>query len=285
MVAERPGDERQTEFLVSKDQSFRPTQIVNGPDGALYIADFRTGHESGRIYRLVPDSFQRPASPRLDQLETYDLAALLAQANGWQADTAARLLCEERDPAAAGLLGNMLDHSKLPLARLRALCALDGLGALQGAHVLRALRDSDERVRERAVLLAERLAAPAWASGELWEQLCAMAADPSIRVRYQLAFTLGEFAVPGRDLVLANLLARDLDNPWFCGAVLSSLREGAGPFLVGLLGARCALPQYSRRPTVPGPVGNDDRSQGQIGGRDAGPGPGGQGLGVGAAPL
>jgi putative membrane-bound dehydrogenase-like protein len=234
MAAERPGDERQTEFLVSKDQSFRPMQIVNGPDGALYIADFRAGHESGRIYRVVPESFRRPASPRLDQLKTYDLAALLAQANGWQADTAARLLCEERDPAAARLLGNMLEHSKLPLARLRALCALDGLGALQAADVLRALRDSDERVRERAVLLVERLAAPAWESGELWEQLCLMAADPSIRVRYQLAFTLGELSVPGRGLVLATLLARDLDNPWVCGAVLSSLREGAGPFLVGL---------------------------------------------------
>jgi hypothetical protein len=110
MVAERPSDEQRTEFLVSKDQSFRPVQIVNGPDGALYIADFRAGHESGRIYRIVPESFQRPPSPRLDRLKTYDLAALLAQANGWQADTAARLLYEERDPAAAGLLRNMLDH-------------------------------------------------------------------------------------------------------------------------------------------------------------------------------
>jgi len=236
MVAERPSDEQRTEFLVSKDQSFRPVQIVNGPDGALYIADFRAGHESGRIYRIVPESFQRPPSPRLDRLKTYDLAALLAQANGWQADTAARLLYEERDPAAAGLLRNMLDHSKLPLARLRALHALDGLGALQGAQVLRALRDSDERVRQHAVLLVERLAAPAWVSGELWAQLCVMVADPSIRVRYQLAFTLGELPVPGRGLVLANLLARDLDNRWISGAVLSSLSEGPGPFLTGLAG-------------------------------------------------
>jgi putative membrane-bound dehydrogenase-like protein len=236
MVAERPDDERETEFLVSKDPSFRPVQIVNGPDGALYIADFRTGHESGRIYRIVPESFKRPAPPRLDQLKTYDLVVLLAQPNGWQAETAARLLCEERDPAAVRLLENMLNYSKLPLARLRALHALDGLGALHGTQVLRALRDSDERVREQAVLLVERLAAPAWASGELWQQLAAMVADPSIRVRYQLAFTLGELAVPGRGLLLAAVLARDPDNPWMCGAVLSSLREGAGAFLAGLAG-------------------------------------------------
>jgi len=235
-VAERPGDERQTEFLVSKDESFRPVQLVNGPDGALYIADFRTGRESGRVYRIVPESFKRPASPRLDRLSTYDLVVLLAQANGWQAETAARLLYERQDPAAAGLLENMLDRSSLAQARLRALHALDGLGALQGAHVLRALKDSDERVREHAVLLAERLGAPAWASGELWAQLSALVLDSSIRVRYQLAFTLGELAVSGRDPVLGTLLVRDLDNPWVCGAVLSSLREGAGAFLAALAG-------------------------------------------------
>ncbi len=178
MVAERPGDERQTEFLVSMDESFRPMQIVNGPDGALYIADFRTGHESGRVYRIVPESFKRPASPRLDQLKTYDLVGLLAQANGWQAETAARLLYEGQDPAAVGLLENMLNHSRLPLARLRALRALDGLGALQGAHVLRALKDSDERVREHAVLLAERLGAPAWVSGELWDATSRLGSGP-----------------------------------------------------------------------------------------------------------
>jgi putative membrane-bound dehydrogenase-like protein len=233
-MAERPDDEGRTEFLVSKDESFRPTQIVNGPDGALYIADFRTGHESGRIYRIVPDSFKRPASPRLDQLKTYDLAVLLAQGDGWQAETAARLLYERQDPAAVGLLESMLDHSRLPLARLRALHGLDGLGALKAAQVLGALKDSDARVREHAVLLVERFAAPAQLSGELWEQLGAMAADPSARVRYQLAFTLGELAVPGRGLVLADLLARDLDSPWMGGAVLSSLGEGAGPFLAAL---------------------------------------------------
>jgi putative membrane-bound dehydrogenase-like protein len=235
-MAERPDDERGTEFLVSKDESFRPTQIVNGPEGALYIADFQTGHESGRVYRIVPDSFKRVAAPRLDQLSTYDLAALLARADGWQADTAARLLYERQDPAAAGLLENMLSHSKLPLARLRALHGLDRLGALGAAQVLSALKDSDARVREHAVLLVERFAASAEVSGELWERLCAMAADPSARVRYQLAFTLGELSVPGRGVVLADLLARDLDNPWISGAVLSSLDEGAGPFLAALAG-------------------------------------------------
>jgi putative membrane-bound dehydrogenase-like protein len=236
VAAERAGDEQRTEFLVSRDTSFRPVQIVNGPDGALYVADFQTGHESGRIYRIVPESFKRPVSPRLDQLNTHDLVVLLAQANGWQADTAARLLYERQDPAAVALLTNMLEHSRLPLARLRALHALEGLGALRAAQVLGALKDGDARVREHAVLLAERFAASPDASEELWEQLRAMAADSSARVRLQLAFTLGELPPADRNLLLANLLAQEPDNPWMSGAVLSSLRDGAGQFLTALAG-------------------------------------------------
>jgi putative membrane-bound dehydrogenase-like protein len=236
VAAERPDNERQTEFLLSKDESFQPAQIVNGPDGALYIADFRLGNDTGAIYRIVPEAFTRPAPPRLDHLSTSNLVVLLAQTNGWLADTAARLLYEKRDAAAAGLLENMLNNSRLPVVRLRALHALDGLGALSAERMLRALKDGDERVRQHAVLLAERFAAPAEVPGPLWERLRTMAEDPSIGVRYQLAFSLGELGMPERDLVLAELLARDLDNPWMRGAVLSSLGEGAATFLTSLAG-------------------------------------------------
>jgi len=40
--AVRPMDGTNTEFVASPDAAFRPVQLVNGPDGALYIADRRT---------------------------------------------------------------------------------------------------------------------------------------------------------------------------------------------------------------------------------------------------
>jgi putative membrane-bound dehydrogenase-like protein len=234
VVAERAPDERQSEFVASKDNTFRPAQLVNGPDGALYIADPRYGGESGRIYRLVPEHFNRPAPPRLDQLGTYALVGLLAQPNGWHQDTAARLLRERQDPAAVGLLSNMLVHARFPFARLRALRALDGLDALQEAHLLRALRDPDEHVREQAVRLCEKYALNGGASERVWEALGALAADPALRVRYQLAFTLGDLPMPGKAGVLAELLLRDPENLWLRTAVLSSLSAGGGQFLAGL---------------------------------------------------
>ncbi len=37
--AERPADEQKVESLASTDNWFRPVQLANGPDGALYVAD------------------------------------------------------------------------------------------------------------------------------------------------------------------------------------------------------------------------------------------------------
>jgi len=115
--------------------------------------------------------------------------ANLASPNGWHSDTAARLLYEWRDPASVSLLTSMFNNSRLPLARLRALHCLDGLGALNEAQIIKGFRDADERVREHAVLLSERLPRNGVVSDLVWNQLKSLAGDPAIRVRYQLAFT------------------------------------------------------------------------------------------------
>jgi putative membrane-bound dehydrogenase-like protein len=236
VTAERAPDEAHSEFLVCSDPSFRPVQIVNGPDGALYLADMQDRPDRGRIYRLVPANFRRPKPPQLGRIKTYDLVATLAQGDGWQRDTAARLLYERQDPAAATLLTNMLNNSRLGLARLCALRALEGSGALKEALLLKALQDTDARVREHAVLLSERSITNSVVADPLWARLKTMAADSSQRVRCQLAFTLGQIRRPDRATVLAQILTRDLGNPWIQNAVMSSLPQGAGDLFVVLTG-------------------------------------------------
>lgn len=234
--AARPANESRTEFLVSHDASFRPRQIVNGPDGAMYIADERDGHDTGRIYRIVPNTYRRAKLPQLGKAKTYDLVASLAHTNGWWRDTAARLLYERREPTAAGLLTNMLQNSRLALTRLQALHALDGLDALNEAQVLKAMQDGDERVREHSVLLAEKLIGNGTVSDLLWDQLKGLTGDPAIRVRYQLAFTLGEIQRPEKAGLLAAMLAREMENSWLRAAAQSSLATGAAKTLVRLAG-------------------------------------------------
>ena len=59
-------------------------------------------------------------------------------------------------------------------------------------------------------------------------KLIELADDPDIRVRYQLAFTLGEVDDPSRFSALAKIWKRDPQDEWIRLAVLSSLERGAG---------------------------------------------------------
>ncbi|MDQ3623652.1 MAG: FG-GAP-like repeat-containing protein, partial [Verrucomicrobiota bacterium] len=89
--SQRAADERDSEFLASTDNWFRPTMLKTGPDGALYIADMyrfvlehpewiapeaqarldlRAGEDKGRIYRVVPEKSAHRPIPNLAKLET-----------------------------------------------------------------------------------------------------------------------------------------------------------------------------------------------------------------------
>src|SRR2546429_3014443 len=157
LIARRPADEQKTEFLASRDNWFRPVQMANAPDGALYIADMyretiehpwslpeslkkfldlNSGNDRGRIYRIVPEGFQQPTLPHLGTATTKELVALLESPNGWQRDTAARLLYERQDESAVRPLEKLLNNSGSPVARMHALYALAGLAALTQTHLL-----------------------------------------------------------------------------------------------------------------------------------------------------
>ncbi len=72
VAAERPPNEPNREFLISRDPSFRPVQVINGPDGALYVADMQDGAERGRIYRIIPERLKHSKLPQLGKAKTYD---------------------------------------------------------------------------------------------------------------------------------------------------------------------------------------------------------------------
>jgi putative membrane-bound dehydrogenase-like protein len=117
IAAERAAEERATEFLVSTDPAFRPVQLMDGPDGALYVVDRQDGPDRGRIYRIVSAAYKRPKSPELSKAKTFELVSALASPDGWHRDTAARLLFERKDPAGTPYVGEMLTNSRSPLGR------------------------------------------------------------------------------------------------------------------------------------------------------------------------
>ncbi|MBI4604797.1 MAG: c-type cytochrome, partial [Planctomycetes bacterium] len=148
--------------------------------------------------------------------------------------------------AAAQPLRALAREASRPLTRFHALWALEAIGSLAAGDVLRALDDAEPGVREAAARLAERFLGPAGASGlpRLLERLCALAADPSPRVRRQAALALGgvpaadEADEAGRAAVLgalAGIARRDCGDEWTRAAILSGAPERAAPLLGALL--------------------------------------------------
>lgn len=249
----RPADEQDYEFLASSDNWFRPTQITNGPGGALYICDMYrelieawhtipeyirehldqdSGRDRGRIWRLVPEN--APATGPVEilaDLETAELVGRLATARGWELDTAARLLYARQDESAVPLLEQLLAGDVPPLTTFRALHALDGLGALKPEHVLPGLESGEAWLRIATLRLAERLHRNG--ADIPLPRLAPLADDPDPRVLYQLAFTLGEFPGPEATPILGRIAGRFPEDEWLALAIAASAGTERLPALFG----------------------------------------------------
>ncbi len=246
--SERAADERASEFLASTDNWFRPTKLRTGPDGALWVADMyreviehpewippaavkkldlRAGHDKGRVYRVFPAGVRPRPIPRLDRLDAAGLVAALDSPSGWQRDAAQQLLVERQDKSAVPLLEAVAAGHRRPLARLHALCTLDGLGALRHETLLAALRDPHPGVVRQAILLCE----PRLDDGDdLIDALARLTGGADAPVRLQLALTLG---ARRRDQKAVRPLAALVDGDLYVTAgVVSSLRpEMVRPFV------------------------------------------------------
>ncbi len=239
----RPADEQNYEFAASTDTWVRVVNFANAPDGTLHVCDMyreviehpwslpeeikqhldlNNGNDRGRIYRLVPTgtAWQRRGRVSLGSATTAELVSTLEHPNGWHRDTASRLLYERQDKSAAPLLAKLVRESTSPLAKHHALGVLDGLSALTVESVLATLADGDARLRERAIVAAEKLIARGPLSPALAAKLSALVNDPDDRVRFQLAFTAQ--SSPGLATAYAQLAARDFSDPWISAALLSA---------------------------------------------------------------
>lgn len=248
------------EFMATTDVWTRPTNFANAPDGNLYFTDmyrefietpesipeeikkgmnFYSGDTMGRLYRIVPN---KPANKRslqtdIGKLGIDQLVAELASPNGWNRITAQRLMVERQDKTAIPILKTLASDPGSALGRMHALWTLDGLDGLDARMVDAALKDPEAGVREQAIRMSERFLPG------LAPSLLKMAADPAIRVQFQLALTLGELR-QGESLppavmnALADMAARHSGDKWFQKAILSSVANTPAQFLPLMLSRR-----------------------------------------------
>ena len=123
--------------------------------------DLRAGADKGRIYRVVPEGKARRLIPNLAAKNTRELAEAMDSVNGWQRDTAQRLLVERADPSARESLNRLLTVAHAPQVRLQAMATLGVLGAITPENVITAFADPHPAVRCEALRQSEALAGTA----------------------------------------------------------------------------------------------------------------------------
>ena len=250
----RHPDEQESEFLSSRDNWFRPTRLATGPDGALWVADMYrmviehpqwipeawqerlnlyAGNKRGRIYRVYRTDTPPESVPDLSALDHRALIGELGHTNGWRRDTAQLLLVQktELDDSAQRRLEQQAVQGESPLARLHAVCVLDGRRLLDTATLEQALRDADPRVVREAIRISERFLA----EGMLSPAVLPATPGSDARVLFQTALSLGESRDPNSAATLAAIAAANLDDPWVRAAVLSSAAQNADALLTELL--------------------------------------------------
>lgn len=231
------------EFLATADEWFRPVDLANGPDGALYVVDMyraviehpewvpdelknrpdeRDGSDRGRIYRIVAVDPEQPLKTATfaPDITTATLINQLADRNSWNAETAARLIVEKQAPDTQELLTKFCTDSESALGRMRAYRLLASFGAT-AEDALNALHDRNPGVREQGLLLAESHFSK---TPELVTAVLKLANDRDSRVKFQLALSVsGISAAPEVTRVLAQMLMMNSKDDWIRRAILISI--------------------------------------------------------------
>ena len=231
------------EFLASTDTWFRPVNLANAPDGALYVVDMyraviehpdwmptelktrkdlNDGSDRGRIWRIRSDESVMPQERQdhpLDKLTTPQLVQLLEHANAWHRETAVRLLLERNRDDVLEALKNNWKHNRLTRSRLSLLWLIRTLDPRLTPAVLAwsELDNRDPRVREQVVSsIGDNL------DELLPDDVVQLAAEETDeRVRFRLALDLSgrsSDAVTERR-ALISLLDRGVEDPWLRTAV------------------------------------------------------------------
>jgi len=168
------------EFMASTDEGFRPVQLKNGPDGAMYVADMHRGiiqHKvfatpyyrssiakkeldtlinAGRILRIKNKDKPLDKVPDLNKATASGLVTLLSSPNGWIRDHAQQMLILKQMKSAVPELKKMILEAKNEIPAIHALYALDGLDSLNFEFLKKVASSQHPMLTAHALLLLRK---------------------------------------------------------------------------------------------------------------------------------
>ncbi len=146
------------EFIASSDQGFRPVNLKNGPDGAMYIVDMHRGiiqHKTymtsylrdqymsrgldslvgmGRVLRVTTQQDEW-TSTDLSVVPLPQLIDSLSSKNIWIRDRAQQMIIYSGDQSLTEPLADLLNDTSSEIPRIHALYCLEGLQTLSKQHI------------------------------------------------------------------------------------------------------------------------------------------------------
>ncbi len=230
----------QTEFVRSSDIWFRPVQLGDGPDGALYIADMyreviehpkslppeikkhldlTSGTDRGRIWRVSPVS-EAPAKPALASTTTMDVTPANLDSSGlverlsspiaWQRLMASQLLIERQAINVTPLLRTLVLRSTNSATQTLAMHLLARLGKLDDESLAASMESLDPHVNRHAIALtcqmkkAESLLTS--------ERIATMISHSDARLRLELAMAASSLPISRAIPLLQQLIPQASDS-------------------------------------------------------------------------
>ena len=244
------------EFLASTDERFRPVELRNSPDGALYVVDMYRGiiqHKTyltpylrseieersltqplnaGRIYKVVPKEAKVHVSSLGDK-SVKELVALLGHPNGWIRDYAQQRLVDRKDKAAVSLIRSMLAGSQNEVELIHGYWTLEGLGEIRTEDLVKLFASNSYRLRELAFGLT-----PSVITQENYRTLAGIwdsylekgdtVTYPYVAYSMKLMERYDRERATNTLLRLARLQG---DNPFVASAIVSNLEDRESEFL------------------------------------------------------
>ncbi|QDV32394.1 PVC-type heme-binding CxxCH protein [Tautonia plasticadhaerens] len=221
---------REQEPLIrSSHVGFRPIDVLNGPDGAIYVADWynpiiqhgevdfrddRRDHERGRIWRITAKDRPLIDRPELADAPTPELLDHLTAPEGWTREQARRLL-KDRDPgevlAALDAWTDAVDPANpgADFARLEALWLHQAIDHTEPSLLGSLLQSADPDIRAAAARVAgawhDRLSDPL-------ETLAPLVVDEHPRVRLEAIRAVSLVPDPRAAEVALRALSKPIDT-------------------------------------------------------------------------
>lgn len=238
-----------TEFLISKEETFRPVNLYNGPDGSLYILDLRKGiiqHRAymtsylrekilqrgletisgkGRIYRVVAEENLNKQARDLANLSTVEWSDLLASELAYERNLAQRELVYRQDKAIVPTLEALARQADQPYVQLHAMWTLEGLDAFSASLWQEMINlDNTPLITAQLIRFSGFLAEAPTESDLLAQQMdyfrqAARAEQPLIR--RQLAIRLGQIPTQAALELLVELIEQHPNDPVLREAAIS----------------------------------------------------------------